>query len=365
MRIYPLSNSSILRMYAERDRIELDPEYQRMGDVWTLEKRQLFVDSIINEYDIPKIYFHEYVEPQKAADGRLVRFAVIDGKQRLRAIWDFLEDGFPLSDDIKLLQQPDVDISGMRYSELARSHPNIKILIDGFQLPIVAVVADDIENIEEMFSRLNEAVPLNAAEKRNAIGGVMARTIRDIATHRFFERVVPLPSTRYRHLEVAAKFLLLTYGVEHQKRITDTKKVYLDEFVREHKKASSLAKSLARSVNRVLDGAIKVFPKEDTLLRTQAMTVLYFLLLHRLDSRNLHDELLTLRPRLVEFERERKDNRRIAESDISEASYAMLEFDRMTMQGANDASSIRTRLEILWAYLNGKPLDRYLQVNAD
>jgi hypothetical protein len=37
-----------------------------------------------------------------------------------------------------------------------------------------------------MFSRLNEAVPLNAAEKRSAIGGPMALAIREISEHSFF-----------------------------------------------------------------------------------------------------------------------------------------------------------------------------------
>jgi len=49
-----LVQSSVLYIYSTKDKIEIDPEYQRMGDVWTLDKRQLLIDSILNEFDIPR-----------------------------------------------------------------------------------------------------------------------------------------------------------------------------------------------------------------------------------------------------------------------------------------------------------------------
>ena len=54
----PKKNSNILRLLFEQESINLNPEYQRNGDIWTLEKRQLLIDSILNDYDIPKFYFH-------------------------------------------------------------------------------------------------------------------------------------------------------------------------------------------------------------------------------------------------------------------------------------------------------------------
>ena len=56
---YQLPHSTVLSVYVERDAIWVDPEYQRQGEVWSLEKKQLLIDSIINRYDIPKLYFHK------------------------------------------------------------------------------------------------------------------------------------------------------------------------------------------------------------------------------------------------------------------------------------------------------------------
>lgn len=58
IKTYPLNNSTILRINSEYDAIEKDPNYQRRGDIWTVEKRQLLIDSILNDYDLPKLYFH-------------------------------------------------------------------------------------------------------------------------------------------------------------------------------------------------------------------------------------------------------------------------------------------------------------------
>ena len=54
---FPKKNSNILRLLYEKDAINLNPEYQRNGEIWPLEKRQLLIDSILNDYDIPKLYF--------------------------------------------------------------------------------------------------------------------------------------------------------------------------------------------------------------------------------------------------------------------------------------------------------------------
>src|SRR6185437_9993299 len=72
-----------------------NPTYQRESAIWSLEKQQLFIDSIVNNYDIPKIYFHDLRGEKK----ELVKYAIIDGKQRLHTIYEFLGSKFSLADD--------------------------------------------------------------------------------------------------------------------------------------------------------------------------------------------------------------------------------------------------------------------------
>ena len=84
-----LKNSTIMLLYSERSEINMNPEYQRMGGVWTTEKRRLLIDSILYDYELPKNYFHALCPEALSETG--FRFAVIDGRQRLEAIWGFMD----------------------------------------------------------------------------------------------------------------------------------------------------------------------------------------------------------------------------------------------------------------------------------
>ena len=63
----------------------------------------------------------------------------------------------------------------MTYSDLGFKYPLLKARFDATSLSVISVRTEDIELIEDMFSRLNEAVPLNAPEKRNAFGGPLPK----------------------------------------------------------------------------------------------------------------------------------------------------------------------------------------------
>ena len=347
IRISELRNSSILRTYSERHLIQTDPDYQRMGGVWNLEKRQLLMDTVINDFDMPKLYFHEFAHPTALEDGRTVKYAVIDGRQRLETIWGFIEGDFTLAEDFSFFEDPAAPAAGLTYSDLGKQCPHLKTRIDSYSLPVTTVLTDDIDLIEEMFLRLNEAVPLNAAEKRNAIGGPMAEMIRTIATHKFFHNNIPFSNQRYQHREVAAKFLLLTSA----DNLGDTKKSYLDNMVRQYKDKNQGVEAhyLGDQVTKVLDWGSGLFISQDPLLRTQAMTVIYFLVFKEALEHGWAESIT--RHLLVEFEERRKENRKIAEYDIAEANYELLEFDRMHLQGSNDKTSIEFRSRMLSNFL--------------
>ena len=352
--IYEISPSTVLWLYTEKDTVHLDPPYQREGDIWTEEKRQLLIDSVLNGYDIPKIYFHHF-DPPKKAGSRRYRYAIIDGKQRLQSIWSFIDGDFCLSEDFVYLRDITVKAAGLSYLELGRKYPKLKIRFDSYPLPIIAVRTNEIEQIEEMFSRLNEAVPLNAAEKRNAFGGSLPPTIRSLARNRFFVDKLPFGNKRYRHYDLAAKFLL----IEARDKIVDTKKIYLDEFVREAKKKCSqkYATQLENKATNILNPMTKVFTKKDKLLQSIGMLVLYYYLFRRAKAEGWLNELS--RKKFIAFENKRQDNRRIAEEDIARADYNLLEFDRY-VQSPNDAYAMALRLSVVLKYL-GKPHSNLLK----
>lgn len=340
---HALQHSTIQSIHAEWDSIVKDPPYQRNGDVWSLEKKQLLIDSIINRYDIPKIYFHKYTREESRKNGK--QFAVIDGRQRLETIVKFIEGKFSLGEDFEYLEDENIDASGMNYSELAKSYPKIKSRFDAFSLPIVTVETDDIELIEDMFSRLNEAVPLNSAEKRRAIGGDVVKAIDDIAKHNFFAAKVKFGNKRYQHKEAAIRLLYLAHHLREGK-IMDTKKPFLDAFTKQFKNGNlTYIRSLKTEVIKLLDEMEPIFVDGDTLLYAQATVPVYLLTFW--DIKDQGKATKFSRTRLIKFNESRTANRIAAENDIASADYELLEYDRLSQQGTNDANSIKERVRIL------------------
>ncbi len=343
---YPIQHSTILRIYSEKDEIIVDPEYQRNGGVWTPEKKQLLIDSILNNYDIPKIYFHQFNREDKNRYGKA--YAIIDGKQRLETIWAFIEGKFKLSDDFEYQDDEKIKLAGLSYNDIAQEYPKLKIKFDSFVLPIVGVSTDDFDLIEDMFSRLNEAVPLNSAEKRNAFGGDMVRAIREVSQNDFFSKKVRYANNRYQHYEVAARLLLVETSNEDYGKLIDTKKVYLDAMARNYKTGH------LEKVNRFRDNVIsilntmnEIFIDQDYLLRTQGSMVVYYLLFKWSCERNI----IVTRNKLNTFDERVKQNRITAENQYETADFDLLEFDRLSQYGTNDVSNIKERFRIISNYI--------------
>lgn len=345
----PIKNSTIMLLYSERNEIRFDPPYQRMGGVWTKEKKQLLIDSILNDYDIPKIYFHLYSRDLKAETG--IEYAVIDGRQRLETIWEFIEGKYTLSKDFEYQRDPSINLAGLSYDDMAKEYPRIKIKFDSFVLPVVSVDTDDEDLIEDMFYRLNEAVPLNAAEKRNSIGGDLVKAVRDLAEHDLFLNKVKFGNKRYQHREVAARFFLVEESIGSGKGLIDTKKVYLDALARNyHSGKENEVKSLYDSSKAILDKMCEVFTNSDELLRSQGNMTLYFLLFKFALHSGLEANIT--RRALLDFIEKLRANRHAASEDYENSSFELLEYDRLTQQGTNDASNIKERLSTLMMELN-------------
>ena len=92
-----------------------------------------------------------------------------------------------------------------------------------------------------------------------------------------------------------------------------------------------------------------IFIKNDPLLRTQSMPVIYFMVCKEAIDEGWVNGIT--RKNLTLFDKGRKDNRKKAETNMAKASYDLLEFDRMAQQGTNDGVSIRYRTDILKKFL--------------
>jgi uncharacterized protein with ParB-like and HNH nuclease domain len=86
-----------LLQWKKYDMLYANPEYQR-GAVWTLAQKKLLVDSLLRGYPIPLIYLHHIA--RQVAGAKHEHFEVIDGQQRIKALYEYHEGNFKLLDPV-------------------------------------------------------------------------------------------------------------------------------------------------------------------------------------------------------------------------------------------------------------------------
>jgi hypothetical protein len=331
------------QLWVERNVINDKPEYQRESAVWSKEKQQLFLDSILNEFDVPKLYFHDLRDK-----GGAHHFAVVDGKQRLHAIWQFIQGQLALADDFQLLDKQKEDIKAS--SKFGGLSENWRETFKSRALSVVLIQKANEEDIEELFSRLNNGEPLNAAEKRNAMGGDMCKLIREVAQHKFFNNTVRISNTRYQHLELAAKFLQIEKSVANGgSPIVDLKKRFLDALVKNNRQMAKAAQHALRDkISETLNYLSTIFGQHDVLLSKQAYAPLYYVWARFLRSRYALPGMEgKIRKFLENFQALRALN---LEKPEDQRDSVLIEFGRLMQQGTNDQASIQTRFDILTRY---------------
>ena len=336
---------NIGQLFVERNAINENPTYQRESAIWSLEKQQLFIDSIVNNYDIPKIYFHDLRGEKK----ELMKYAIIDGKQRLHTIYEFLGGKFGLADDFTVNGDSEFEElkGGLLFKKFSEGD---RERFKNISLTIVLVQNATEDDIDELFFRLNNGEPLNGAEKRNARGGEMNVLIKEVAENIFFTKKLKFKDKRYSHREISAKFLLLEKNAKGGAEIfSDLKKKFLDLMVDNNKKMLQAEKEgLSKRVSNTLAILNKVFHDKDDLLNKQAYPPLYYLFIKLMHIEYGHKNLNTILRKFIEqFQVKRQENLLKSEDD---RDTNLIEFGRLMQQGTNDLSSLRERVSILRRY---------------
>lgn len=334
---------TVAKISRERGRLVLDPLYQREGGVWSIDRKQLFIDSVFNGFDVPKIYLHDLGEQDSGA-----RYAVVDGKQRLTTIHAFVDGQFPLADDFQysLSDSSSTPSAGEFYKDFSEETREI---FREKTLDVVIVKTDDVEDIEELFSRLNNGEKLNAAEQRNAFGGKMSAAIRSLADHDFFRVNLGFANRRYAHLEVAAKILYIEDCEVNQGKgngFVDVKKRHLDKFVKDNKAISdSDLRKLVSAVHKNLAWMQPIFDPSDPQLGKQSFPQLHYLFTKKINREYADVQIqLKIKTFLGAFADLRLENQKKTED---ERDSELTEYGRLTQQGTNDGDSMRRRTSIL------------------
>lgn len=314
----------IITVYFEKNNIDPRPPYQR-SPVWSASQKQLLIDSMLRGFNIPQLYL------TKAQNADQYQWEVVDGQQRLRAIWEFFDGAYKLSEDSEPLGEH--DIANKAFSEL---HPEIKNRLHGHSLSFVILEEENEGEIEEMFLRLQNGSSLNSAEKRNAISGELRDFVRDTAsTHRLFTGCVRFPDKRYAHHEIVAQML----RIEMQGGpavITHTQLKPMYENGKRYNKNSTEAKN----IRRVLNFLARAFPQKSPELSKVNVISLYTVASELLARFAISNRANEFGEWFVGFEKNRHSSDPQEDSELYDYTLAVL-------QRTGSVAAQKTRREFL------------------
>ncbi|MBS1723814.1 MAG: DUF262 domain-containing protein [Armatimonadetes bacterium] len=186
-----------------RGLLDLDPPYQRRS-VWNQQYKDDFIDTILLDYPAPSIFLYEEVDD----DTGKTKYAVVDGKQRLTTVFEFIANQFPISEK-SLIES----LRGKFFQQLdAKNKPKVWL----YDFCVEYLPTNDASIIGAIFDRINRNVAkLTSQELRHArFDGLFIERCEKLAEWTLEQlqgipRFTPAALRQMKDVEFVANLLLL------------------------------------------------------------------------------------------------------------------------------------------------------------
>lgn len=193
------------------DDMDLQPDFQR-GEIWTLQKKQKLIDSILRGWKIPPI--HVIHNSQNIDE-------VLDGQQRLAAIRDFYDNIICVDGNVQPENTEIAKLDGMHYRDLPLKWQR---QFRQYSVVVIRLTEYRPEEPAELFYRLNQPTTLTSAEQRNAYIGITRDQVKDLS-NKFVDLgadkdTIGFSNSRLAYDEIISKFCFAVEARTLKKKIT-------------------------------------------------------------------------------------------------------------------------------------------------
>lgn len=233
-KVYPMTNIKVergfytmfelKRKYDKKDkRIILDADFQR-ADVWGTRQKCELIESVLMGLPLPIFYFNQ---------NKMGQLIVVDGRQRLTALFEYMNDKFALS-KLNILSELD----GKKFDDLT---PIQQSMIEDYQIQAHVILPPTPERIKfDIFDRVNRAgTKLNKQEIRNALyQGKATELLKRLAASEEFRNATggafkneKRMKDKYLLLRFWAFYLLLSNSLKDEKNEIFEYKNDIDELL--------------------------------------------------------------------------------------------------------------------------------------
>lgn len=272
---------TIDKVCKERSNITF-PEYQREKRLWNEKDKRDLIDSILKGIDIPKLYFYKI--PRKKI------YEVVDGQQRLWAIWDFYDGLYKLS-------------NGRTFAKLKSSE---RTQITNYKLQITEITEASENELRLLFLRLQLGLLLNTGEKLHVLtGAVKDFVFKKMCRHHFIRETVNIPRRRFSKETLCAQICINSYHKAKSDTFFRTRFTDLEDFFMAGKnpkdKESDFLNKRFDSIRSTLSILDKYFANKGHLLKNRSFVLSIYLFVEGLTQNKSQKEIKEIVPKFVKF----------------------------------------------------------------
>lgn len=221
---------TVEELYKARASISF-PEFQRQPNLWSVEKRRLLIDSILQDIDIPKLYFNETTEKT---------LEVVDGTQRLWSLWEFIDGEYSYAAN-----------RALQYSKLSSAQRD-RLLT--YELQVTILEDADDKYLRTLFVRLQLGLLLVTGEKLNAETGAMKDFVFTRMAAQPFIRNLSIPNRRFAKQTLGAQIAINSFAKAKLQSFARTRYDDLGFFFQEYEKPEGEVRTFfQRQSKHILD----------------------------------------------------------------------------------------------------------------
>ncbi|MCY8056488.1 DUF262 domain-containing protein [Bacillus inaquosorum] len=258
----------------DRGTVRSDYPIQRAGGQWKPLQKSYLIHSLAQSYPIPPLYFLgdketiEVVKKGKTVEELVTVRSVLDGKQRLTNLYEFIKNEYKLDP-----ATPDVKIDGMEYEMEGKFFEELDeevqdaILSAGLLCYTIDANTASDEEIEDLFFRMNNGSPLTIQQKAKAHMGVeWATRIQELGNHVLVTELSAFSKTQIvseGHLTAIIQTMMMMDDSFHYKNVSQK---VISEYTETFKEDTERKLLLCEKVKDAMDYLVDVFSSKEKLL---------------------------------------------------------------------------------------------------
>ncbi|MEB3342163.1 DUF262 domain-containing protein [Okeania sp.] len=337
----------------QRQLLDLEPSYQRRS-VWNQNYKDDFIDTVLHQYPAPAIFIYQEITPEGFS-----KVSVVDGKQRLSTLFQFVNNEFPVYEKTKIQR-----FIGKYFKDLETED---KQEFWRYQFAIEYLPSSNENIIGDIFNRINRnVIKLTPQELRHArFSGDFITLAEELSTWMFkhfgknsknFPNLNSTSRKQMKDVEIVAQLLLFleegakSYSADYlDKAFTERdseweEKDEIEDEFRETIKSISKILNLSRDINLT-----------KTRLKNQADFYSLFGAIAELNRENMLEINEDVGSKISDFLKivEDQELQNKSKQELKDFQQKALDYYKAVKSSFTDAGPRKTRIEIIKSLLKG------------